>query len=113
LTYSMLLIIPINFILDTVSMVCDFERAIWAGLHAVAPWVKICGCIFHWSRAVDNHITAKGLKPLREASTTFSKGVKLLKALAYCPKSSIIRAYKEVVEFFAVNKEVSCTIDFL
>ena len=72
-----------------VKATIDFEKAMWAAIRKVMPWVQISGCSFHWTQAVWRKVQELGLQiPYNEDDGTHRYIRKLL-ALPYLSSSEI------------------------
>ena len=78
------------------KVVTDFERAIWGGVKAVFPQVKISGCSFHWSQAVMKRVQEHGLQRLYMQKGAAHRFVRLVLALPFLPAEHITRSFEQL-----------------
>ena len=75
------------------KVVTDFEAAIWKGILANFPNVKIQGCLFHWCQAIRKKIGELGLlKSFNKKGNVYTFCRKLM-ALAFLPHEQIRGAF--------------------
>ncbi len=68
--------------------------------------LQIGGCYFHWLRALDHNIEAKGLGYLKRKSTLFSHFLKLLKAIPFVPPHAVEDALLDVLGWLDQRRNV-------
>ena len=85
--------------LKVVQVTCDFEAALWQGLREEFPWVKIKGCLFHFTQAVYRKICAiPGLKRKYSKDIGTKTFCRKLMALPLLPVGAITPTFDRLTE---------------
>ena len=80
------------------AVMADFEGAMWSGMLANFPTIKINGCLFHWAQALRRKLGELGLLKLyqQSSSTNTLTFCRKLMALPFLPSEHIPGAFYEL-----------------
>ena len=78
------------------KVVTDFEKAIWGGVRAVFPDVKLSGCSFHWSQAVMRKVQEFGFQTLYMQKGAVHRFIRHLLALPFLPAEHITTSFNQL-----------------
>lgn len=81
--------------LELVSVVMDFEPAVWKAFKDIFPAVKRKGCCFHWTQAVFRKIQNLGLAPTYRSKRNTATFLKELMSLPFLPAEQIPSTFQD------------------